>query len=102
LRNDVPSLEAQKQDPNKQHDQKTSVYSKQDVDLSDLAALEHKVPSEYAPLIRAARHLPISFSEFEPAIRKVIKEIMLTRKNSADTETEKLPKEGQGLINEEL
>jgi prefoldin subunit 5 len=105
LRNEVASLEAKKQDLNTQHNQKmssTSVYSKQSLDFFDLAALEHKVPSEYVPLIRAARHMPINISEFELAVRKVIKEVVLARQNTADKETEKLPKEGQGLINEEL
>ena len=105
MRNEVASLETKKQDLNTQHNQKISpalVYSKQSVDFFDLAALEHKVPSDLVPLIRAARHLPVSVSEFELAVRKAIKEVMLASQNSADKETEKLPKEGQGLINEEL
>jgi hypothetical protein len=75
LRNEAASLETQKQDPSS-HNQKMfsrSVYSKQSVDFFDLAALEHIVSSEFVPLIRSARHLPISISEFEPAVRKLIK-----------------------------
>ena len=58
------------------HDRKTLVYLKQNADCFDLETLEHKVPSEFVPLIRAARGLPINMSEFKMAVRKAIKVVM--------------------------
>jgi hypothetical protein len=53
-------------------------------------ALEHIVLGEFVLLIRAARGLPIGLREFKVAVRKVIKEVMLTRRNSADKATENI------------
>jgi hypothetical protein len=42
-------------------------------------ALEYTLPCEFVSLIRATVGQPVSLSEFNLAVRRVIKEVMLTR-----------------------
>jgi hypothetical protein len=88
LRNEVAPLEAKKHENPTMNNQKTLVYLKQDADFLDLETLEHKVPSEFVPLIRAARGLPINISEFKMAVRKAIKVVMPAKLNGTNKTTE--------------
>src|SRR5215207_9314103 len=80
LRDEVASLEAQKQDPNT-YNQKmcsTLVYSKQSLDV---VVSEGTVPKEFVPLIRAARGFPVGLPEFKASVMEALKEIIVARQN---------------------
>lgn len=85
LRDEIASLETEKQDPNIcNHEMfSTFVYSKQSLDV---VISEDTIPREFVPLIRAARGYPIDLPEFKTSVMEALKEIAVARKKPENQE----------------